>query len=172
VAAGLFSHANNLDNQKFLRNALSSLALGLWELTTNSQRRPPSDSSASSSSSKSSCLLSAPTGASSRTDQAAATTLSAFARAAPARTGDISVRTAALPSCPSADQQANNSKLTAVSKGRLCIQQFKTPALLEPTRLAHRASLGPSFGPTPSPSRPASSPPTSPSNSAFFRPSP
>ena len=50
-------------------------------------------------------------------DQAAATTLSAFARAAPARTGYIS-QTAALPSCPRADNQASNFKFTAAPKGR------------------------------------------------------
>ena len=89
-------------------------------------------------------------------DQAAATTLSAFARAAPARTGYIS-QTAALPSCPRADQ-ASNFKFTAAPKGRLCIQHSKRERrpLLEPPRLAHRAS--PSSGPPPSPSRPASSP--------------
>ena len=48
-------------------------------------------------------------------DQAAATTLSAFARAAPARTGYIS-QTAALPSCPRADNQASNFKFTAAPK--------------------------------------------------------
>jgi len=72
-------------------------------LTANTQFKAPSDSSASRSPITSSCLLPAPPGASCRADQAAATTLSAFARAAPARTGYISP-TAALPSCPCADQ--------------------------------------------------------------------
>jgi hypothetical protein len=48
---------------------------------------------------------------SSRTDQAAAT-LSAFARAAPARAGNTSDRTPALPSCPRADQ-ASSFEFTA-----------------------------------------------------------
>ena len=71
----------------------------------------PSDSSASSSSTSSPDLPSAPTSASSIATQAAAPTLTAFARAALARAGDISDRTAALPPCPRA--LASNYKLPA-----------------------------------------------------------
>ena len=62
----------------------------------------PMDSSAPSSSTSSPDLPSAPTSASSIATQAAATTLTAFARAALARAGDISDRPAALPRCPRA----------------------------------------------------------------------
>ena len=72
--------------------------------------------------------------------------LTALARAALARTGDVHDRPAALPSCPRAP--ASSRQVPSGAHGRLCIKhldqvqvQVQVLAFLEPPRLAHRPSL-------------------------------